>query len=374
MKAMILAAGKGTRMQPLTHELPKPMIPVLGKPVMEYLVQQLARHGFDQIMVNVSHLAEQIETYFGDGRRWGVEIGYSFEGHIEEGRIVAEPVGSAGGIKRIQEFGGFFDDTFLVVCGDAIIDLDLTTAVRKHWQSGALASVVVYDVPREKVPNYGVVVCDGEGRITSFQEKPLIEEARSTLANTGIYLFEPGVLEMIPSGQEYDIGGDLLPRIVAEGHPFHAIDIPFQWVDIGRLSDYWETNQQVMWGSMRDVRMPGREVRPRIWTGLNVNVAWDDVRIEGPVYIGSNTCIEAGAEILGPTWISHGCHIHGGARVRRSMIFEYTRIGSRGSLNEAVAFGRYCVDKDGNPVHGDDPELDWVGDARDRALRLKVAG
>ena len=126
MKAMILAAGKGTRVRPLTHKMPKPMIPVLGKPVMEYLVEQLARHGFDQIMVNVSHLAHTIENYFGDGRRWGVEIGYSFEGYLQDGNTVAQPIGSAGGIRRIQDFARFFDDTFLVVCGDALIDLDLT--------------------------------------------------------------------------------------------------------------------------------------------------------------------------------------------------------------------------------------------------------
>ena len=140
MKAMILAAGQGTRVRPLTQRMPKPMIPVLGKPVMEYLVEQLAVHGFNQIMVNISHLADSIEGYFGDGRRWGVEIGYSFEGYLDAGSTIAQPVGSAGGIARIQDFGAFFDDTFLVVCGDALIDLDLTAVLRRHWQSGAVAS------------------------------------------------------------------------------------------------------------------------------------------------------------------------------------------------------------------------------------------
>ena len=183
---MILAAGKGTRVQPLTYEMHKPMIPVLGKPVMEYLIEQLATHEFRDIMVNVSHLPEPIETYFGDGRRWGVNIGYSFEGHIEKGELFGEPLGSAGGIKRIQEFGGFFNDTFMVVCGDAIIDLDLTEAVRKHWQSGAKASIVVKEVEQERLPNYGVVVSDDNENITSFQEKPSIEDAKSNLVNTGI--------------------------------------------------------------------------------------------------------------------------------------------------------------------------------------------
>jgi mannose-1-phosphate guanylyltransferase len=366
MKAMILAAGKGTRVQPLTYEVPKPMVPILGKPVMEYLVEELARHGVREIMVNISHLPEQIERYFGDGRRWGLQIGYSFEGHIEDGKIVATPVGSAGGLKRIQDFSGFFDDTFIVVCGDALIDLDLTSAVRRHWQQGAAASICVHKVPQTRVSNYGVVVCDDDGRITSFQEKPAVSEARSNLVNTGIYIFEPEVLDLIPSGQAYDIGSELFPQIVANDLPFYAIHEPFNWVDIGRLSDYWEANQQLMQGKLRDIKMPGREVQPGIWTGLNVSVDWSDVHIEGPVYIGASSRIEAGAEIIGPTWIGHGCHVERGAVISRSILFQYTRIGSAGCVEDSMVFGRYCVDKDGNAAHERDAELDWVGDARVR--------
>ena len=369
MKAMILAAGKGTRVQPLTYELAKPMIPVIGKPVMEFLIEQLAEHGFNDIMVNVSHLPQSIETYFGDGRRWGVNIGYSFEGHVNDGKLIGEPLGSAGGIKRIQQFGGFFDDTFLVVCGDAIIDLDITAALRKHWQSGAKASVVVKRVARDMVPNYGVVACDDGGAVTSFQEKPTVEEAKSTLVNTGIYLFEPEIIDQIPSGENYDIGGQLLPSLIECGVPFGAIELPFHWVDIGRLSDYWEANQQLMRGTLRGVEMPGKEYLPQVWTGLNVNVDWDDVLIEGPVYIGANSRIEAGCEIQGPTWISHGCHLEAGAKIHRSMLFEYTRMRGHGAVFEAVVFGRYCVDKDGNTVPTQESGVDWVGDARDLKFR-----
>lgn len=366
MKAMILAAGQGTRVRPLTYEMPKPMVPILGKPVMEYLVEELARHGVTEIMVNVSHLPDQIEHYFGDGRRWGVSIGYSFEGHIEDGEIVAEPMGSAGGLKRIQDFSGFFDDTFIVVCGDALIDLDLTKAVRKHWQSGAAASICVHKVPQSKVPNYGVVVSDKTGRIQSFQEKPSVEEARSNLVNTGIYIFEPEVLDLIPSEQEYDIGGQLFPQIVEQKLPFHAIHEPFNWIDIGRLSDYWEANQQLMQGKLREIHMPGKQVQPGVWTGLNVRIDWPDVHIEGPVYIGSSSRIEAGAQIVGPTWIGHGCHVEGGALISRSILFEHTHIAANGCVEDHVVFGRHCVDKDGKPAHDADGEIDWVGDARAR--------
>ncbi len=369
MKAMILAAGKGTRVQPLTHRLPKPMIPVIGKPVMEYLIEELANHGFNEIMINVSHQAHRIEEYFGDGRRWGVDIGYSFEGHIEKGEVVAEPIGSAGGIKRIQEFGNFFDDTALIICGDAIIDLDLTAAVRKHWQSGAKASIVTYEVDAEKVSDYGVVVCDEAGQITSFQEKPAVEDAQSNLVNTGIYFFEPEIVDLIPSGCAYDIGSELLPKVVELGLSFKAINLPFTWIDIGQLHDFWLTNQRLMRGEMRSIPIPGKEVRPQVWEGLNVNVDWDEVRVEGPVYIGSNTLIEPGCELIGPVWISHGCVIRSGARIRHSMVFEHTHLGPAANVDEAMVFGHRLVDKQGRRQDDAADDITWVGDARDPKLK-----
>ena len=172
MKAMILAAGKGTRVQPITHVIPKPMIPILQKPVMEFLLELLKEHGFKEIMVNVSHLAEEIENYFRDGQRFGVEIAYSFEGRIEDGELVGDALGSAGGLKKIQDFQKFFDDTFVVLCGDALIDLDLSEAVKRHKQKGALATLITKSVPKENVSSYGVVVTDEDDRVKAFQEKP----------------------------------------------------------------------------------------------------------------------------------------------------------------------------------------------------------
>jgi len=370
MKAMILAAGKGTRVQPLTHRLPKPMIPVIGKPVMEYLIEELAKHGFNEIMINVSHQAHRIEEYFGDGRRWGVDIGYSFEGYIDDGEVVAEPIGSAGGIKRIQEFGHFFDDTTLVVCGDAIIDLDLTAAVRKHWQAGAKASIVTYEVAKEKVTDYGVVVCDDDGQITSFQEKPSVDEAQSNLVNTGIYFFEPEIVDLIPSGVAYDIGSELLPKVVELGLPFKSINLPFTWIDIGQLHDFWLTNQRLMRGEMRSIQMPGKEVRPQIWEGLNVSVDWDEVLVEGPVHVGSNTRIEPGCELIGPVWLSHGCVIRSGAKIRHSLVFEHTYLGPAAKVEEAMVFGHRLVDKLGQRQDGAAEDISWVADARDSQFKL----
>lgn len=366
MKAMILAAGKGTRVRPITYTIPKPMIPILQKPVMEFLLELLRQHGFTEIMVNVSHLANEIESYFRDGQRFGVQIAYSFEGRIEpDGQLVGEAIGSAGGMRRIQDFSPFFDDTFVVLCGDALIDLDLTKAVQWHREKGSIATVVMKTVPKDEVSSYGVVVTDEEGRIKAFQEKPKVEEALSNCINTGIYIFEPEVLDYVPSGVEFDIGGQLFPKLVEMGAPFYGIPMDFEWVDIGKVPDYWQAIRGVLNGDVKNVEIPGHEVAPGIYTGLNVAVNWDKVNIKGPVYIGGMTRIEDGATIIGPTMIGPNCWICSGATVDNSVIFEYSRLGPGVRLVDKLVFGRYCVNKDGDAIDVQAAALDWlITDAR----------
>lgn len=364
-KGMILAAGQGTRVRPLTRDLPKPMVPILGKPVMEYLIEHLARHGVKEIMVNVAYHHQRIEEYFGDGSRWGVEIGYSYEGVREHGDILPRPLGSAGGMRHIQDFSGFFDETTLVLCGDALIDLDITAALAEHKSKGALASVVALEVPREEVQSYGMVVADADGRIQSFQEKPTPAQALSTLASTGIYIFEPEVLDKVPAGQVYDIGSQLFPQLAQDKLPFFVQNRPFNWLDIGRVSDYWSVLQRVLKGEIDYMRIPGKEVRPGVWVGLNTQVPWDQVKIEGPVYIGSSVKIEPGSTIIGPAWIGHGSVIRTGARITRGVLFEYTRIPADMHFFEMIVSRHYCVNRHGETLYrGDDTSrLRW-GDAR----------
>ncbi|NMG21190.1 sugar phosphate nucleotidyltransferase [Brasilonema bromeliae] len=365
MKAMILAAGKGTRVRPITYTTPKPMMPILQKPVMEFLLELLRQHGFDQIMVNVSHLAEEIESYFRDGQRFGVQIAYSFEGRIVEGSLVGEAVGSAGGMRKIQDFHPFFDDTFVVLCGDALIDLDLTAAVKWHKSKGSLATIIMKSVPKEEVSSYGVVVTDVDGRVKAFQEKPKVEEALSTNINTGIYIFEPEVFNYIPSGVEYDIGSQLFPKLVEIGAPFYAIPMDFEWVDIGKVPDYWRAIRGVLLGDIKNVQIPGQQVAPGIYTGMNVAVNWDKVDITGPVYIGGMTKIEDGAKIVGPTMIGPNCWVCSGATVENSVIFEWSRLGPGVRLVDKLVFGRHCVDKTGATIDVQAAALDWlITDAR----------
>ena len=366
MKAMILAGGKGTRVQPLTNRVPKPMIPIISKPIMEFLVEVLRQHGFNQIIVSTSYLADAIENYFREGSRFGVEMGYSFEGYHADGRTVAEGLGSAGGLKKIQDFSGFFDDTFAVLCGDALIDLDLKAALLEHRRKGAMASVITREVPWDKVSNYGVVVTDKTGRITQFQEKPKQEEALSNFISTGIYIFEPEVIDLIPSGVEFDIGSQLFPLLAEKGMPFYAQGRPFNWLDIGSVSDYWEVLQNVLTGEVNHMDVPGIQIEPGLWTGLNTSIDWRGTTIKGPVYIGSGVKIEAGATIVGPTWIGHGSHICEGAEIVRSVLFEYTRVLNDVTLHEMIVFKDYSIDRAGEMKHVSEcSSQEWLN-ARDR--------
>jgi mannose-1-phosphate guanylyltransferase len=366
MKAMILAAGKGTRVRPLTYDLPKPMIPLLGKPVMAYLVEHLRKHGVTEIMVNVSYLHEKIEEYFGEGEQFGVQIGYSFEGYIRDGEVVPEPIGSAGGMKKIQEFGGFFDDTTIVLCGDALIDLDLKAALLEHRRKGALASVITREVPWDKVSSYGVVVSDEQGRITQFQEKPSQQQALSNYISTGIYIFEPEVIDLIPSGVPFDIGSQLFPLMAERGMPFYAQRRPFNWLDIGSVVDYWEVLQNVLTGEVNNMDVPGIQIEPGLWVGLNTSIDWNGTTIEGPVYIGSGVKIESGVTIVGPTWIGHGSHICEGAEIVRSVLFEYTRVLDNVTLNETIVFKDYSIDRAGEMKHASEYSSEEWLNARDR--------
>jgi mannose-1-phosphate guanylyltransferase len=173
------------------------------------------------------------------------------------------------------------------------------------------------------------------------------------------------VLDLIPTDVVYDIGSQLFPTLVEMQKPFYVQDHSFHWIDIGRVSDYWNVLQRVLRGGIPNMRMPGREVRPGIWVGLNVAIPWDLVSIEGPVYIGSSVRIEPGAVIKGPSWIGHGCVIKADARVDKSILFEYTRVAAGMQFIDMIVSRQYCVDRHGHTLYrGDDATLLRWGDAR----------
>jgi mannose-1-phosphate guanylyltransferase len=338
------------------------MIPLVRKPVMEFLVEHLKAHGVEQIMVNTSHLAPVIEEYFRDGDRFGVQMAYSFEGDLIGGQIEGKAIGSAGGMRKIQDFSGFFDETFVVLCGDALVDVDFSEVLRFHRDRKSIATLVLRDVPPEDVSKYGVVQTDASGRVIHFQEKPTREQAVSSTINTGIYIFEPEIFRHIPAGMEFDIGGQLLPELVRNGESIFGITLPFAWLDIGSVPDYWEATSMLLRGKVAGFSMPGHQIRPGIHCGINVQIPWDRVQIDGPVYIGSSTSVGDGATIIGPTVIGAGCVIQPGATVRECILADYTRISSLAVLEQKLVFGSKCIDPSGRYLDIEESQIRWLMD------------
>jgi mannose-1-phosphate guanylyltransferase len=366
MKALILAAGRGTRVQPLTDTVPKPMIPIVQKPVMEILIDQLRSHRFDEIVVNTSHLAPEIENYFRDGARFGVQIAYSFEGIRSKGRITSQPLGSAGAIRKIQSHSGFFDSTFAVVCGDAVVDADLSALHEFHRSKKSIATVALKSLPEEQLQNYGVAVRESDDRIVAFQEKPKSGEAKSPLASTGIYLFEPEILSWIPPEGAYDIGSQLFPRLAAAGEQIYGVELPFfQWFDIGRLEDYHATVMKAMVGYVRSFKMPGREVKEGVWVGPNVRADFDRLKLAGPVYIGGSAEIGDDCTLVGPVVVGAGAVVGSGTHLERSIVLDQTRVSPLSYLNNKVLGGQFCIDADGTVLDGRHTDTSWLfADAR----------
>ena len=374
MKALILAAGKGTRVMPLTRNCPKPMLRILDTPVLELLIDRLREHGITQIMINTSHHAASIEDYFGDGRRFGVEIAYAFEGSLVDGELIGSPIGSAAAIRAIHEHAGFFDDTFLVLCGDAVVDIDFSELVARHHRQRAIATIALQDVAPQDVVHYGVVVTDKEGLVTSFQEKPRAEEALGTLVNTGIYVFEPAVLRHIPDTVPYDLGSQVFPDLVARGLPVLGASLPMTWLDIGRLADYHRVCMMAVSGEVPGYRPPARSLQPGLHCGINVRLNPKRCEISGPVVIAGGAHIADGVTLVGPCFIGAGAVVEQGARVERSIVMRHARIGPGAGVSDMTTDGRYCMLSDGTVLDLQQADLPWlIGDARMPPAQLAEA-
>lgn len=366
MKALLLAAGRGTRVRPITDRLPKPMIPIINKPVMAFLVEHLRRFGIDRIMVNTSYMSSQIEQYFRDGQPFGVEMAYSFEGSVKNGHLIDEPLGSAGAMRKIQDHSGFFDETFIVLCGDAVIDLDIRELLQFHRSKGALATIALLEVDRQQVSNYGVVVQERDGRIREFQEKPRPEAAKSCTINTGIYIFEPEVLAHIPALGPFDIGSQLFPLLASQGQLYGmTASVPWQWLDIGQIPDFHHVTMTALRGDINGFCIPGRQVRPGVWTGINVRADLDRCRVVPPVFIGGSVEIQDGASLIGPVSIGSGSVIEAGAHLEESVVMEHTRVGAGTYCKGKILGSDFCAAADGTVLDGRHTDTAWLfADAR----------
>ncbi len=330
MRAMILAAGFGTRLQPLTHTVSKPMIPMLGRPCMEHIVLHLREHGFTDIIANLHYLPDQVKEHFQTGHRWGVEMFYSLE---------KELLGTAGGLKKVESFFGEGD--VLVISGDALTDINLKEFYRQHVFSGAVASLALKKVGDPS--QYGVVVKDEGNRIKAFQEKPSPEDAISNLANTGIYLFKPDIFKYIPENTFFDFAKDVFPRLLADKVPMMGYNMSRYWCDIGGIEAYREAHYDMLMGIVK-VHLPGKSFSQHTTGGENVKIH-PETEIHGPVFIGDNCVIEKGASLYGPLSLGANSVVRTGAFLKRGIFWDDVEVGAETELRDVIMGAGCRVDE-----------------------------
>ena len=315
MKAMVLAAGLGTRLKPITFEVPKPMVPVLDRPVMAHIVGLLHSQGFTELIANLHHYPDTIRDYFGDG------LTYRFEDEL---------LGTAGGVRNVADFFG--DDPVVVVSGDALTDLDLNALVERHRSSGGIATLTVKKVPDTR--EYGVVIHDADGRIQGFQEKPEPSEALSDLGNCGIYCFSKEIFDFFPEEPFADWAQDVFPALLANDVPFYVHEIEGYWNDVGSLEELREGTWDALRGELKiDVTDTGADLS-------EVEVIGDE-----PVWVGAGVEFGSGVRLMGPAAIGDGCTVGNGAALRDTIVFPGTNVEAGEILIGAIHGGTGIIER-----------------------------
>ncbi|MEK6278287.1 MAG: NDP-sugar synthase [Actinomycetota bacterium] len=333
---MILAAGLGTRLRPITFEMPKPMVPVLNRPVMEHIVELLARHSFHDVIANLHWFPELIRGRFGDGSAFGVELGYSHEEQL---------LGTAGGVRNVADFLG---DEFLIISGDALTDIDLAAMREFHGSHDGIATLATKRV--SDTSQFGVTITGADGRIQGFQEKPDPAEALSDLANCGIYMFSSEIFDFFPAEGETgkaagpddppgftDWAMDVFPALLDANVPFYSYEIDAYWNDIGNLEELRQGNFDALAGEVAvDRGVP--EVADGVWAGEGTNL--DEAGIAPPALFGARVELEGEVRIEGPAVIGDGCRIGAGSHVAESVVLSDIELAPGTALAQTIAANR----------------------------------
>ncbi|MGZ3496750.1 MAG: sugar phosphate nucleotidyltransferase [Vulcanimicrobiaceae bacterium] len=328
MKAVVMAGGEGSRLRPLTSRRPKPLAPIANKPVMHHIVDLLRRHGITEIVATLHYLADEIESYFGDGSRMGVRMSYVVED---------TPLGTAGAVKLAQD--RLRDDSFVIISGDAMTDLDIDALIEHHRSEKNDATIALQRVPNPL--EFGVVITDDHGRITRFLEKPSWGEVFSDTINTGIYVLRPEIFEYMEGGGIYDFSKDLFPRMLHENRRIGGYVIDDYWTDVGNLQQYQQANYDALNGDVH-IEDAGTEIAPGVHAGEGTRVD-PTAQLNGPIRLGKNVQIGPGALIEGPACIGDNSIVAGGARVERAIVWEDVYIGFDAELTDCTIANRTIV-------------------------------
>ncbi len=320
MKAVIMAGGKGTRLRPLTCNKPKPMVPIVNRPMMEHIMYLLKKNGINEVLITLFYLPELIQNYFGDGSDFGIKIRYSLE---------ESPLGTAGSVKKIIND---LTDTFLVISGDALTDINLEEAVRFHKAKQAKATIVLTKVSNPL--EYGVVIADQKGEVKRFLEKPGWGEVFSDTVNTGIYILEPEIFDLFEAGKEFDFSKNLFPMLLERGDKICGYVAGGYWSDIGNLEQYREAHYDVLTGKVK-VSIPGREVKPGIWLGDSVEID-PEACVEGPILLGDYCRVKAGARVEGFSVVGNYGIINEGTSIKRGIIWNHCYVGPHSEIRGGI--------------------------------------
>ncbi len=332
---MVLAAGLGTRLRPLTGSISKPMAPIVNRPVMYHILRLIKKHGFDEAVANLHYHPHAITNYFGRGQRVGIELRYSLE---------RELMGTAGGVKAMQRF--LSDGTFLVISGDALTDLDLSKLLEQHRESGSIATLALKRV--DDPSKFGVVIRDSDGRILGFQEKPAPGEELSNLCNCGIYIFEPSIFDHIPRDSFYDFGTQLFPEFVTRDIPFHGFEIDGYWNDVGSLEQYRVGNFDALIGKVK-VEIPGTERYQGIFVGKGTRIA-HTAKLTAPILLGDYCRVGENVTLTGPLVIGDHSVIGKGAALEGVIKWPAAQTGA-GATVEGGIIGRGAYIRDDVRIH-----------------------
>jgi mannose-1-phosphate guanylyltransferase / phosphomannomutase len=337
MRAVLMAGGSGTRLRPLTCDLPKPMVPILNRPIAEHIINLLRRNDITEIIVTLHYLPDILRDYFQDGSDFGVKLTYS----VEED----QPLGTAGCVKNIAEW---LDDTFLVISGDSITDFDLKAAIAFHKSKGSKATLILTRVPNPI--EFGVVITDKEGRIRRFLEKPSTSEIFSDTVNTGTYILEPEVLDYLPNKEESDFSKDLFPLLLQRGEPMYGYVADGYWCDVGHLEAYREAQYDALSGKV-SLEFPYRERSPGIWVGTNTYID-SSARVEAPAIIGNHCRIGANVLIEGGTVIGDNVTVGAGADLKRPILWNGVVIGEEANLAACTIARGTRIDRRSHVLEG----------------------
>jgi mannose-1-phosphate guanylyltransferase/phosphomannomutase len=320
-----MAGGEGTRLRPLTSNQPKPMVPIVGKPCMEHILELLRSHGFTDVIVTVAFLPQAIRSYFGDGTSLGVDIQYS----VEE-----SPLGTAGSVRLASDA---LDDTFLVISGDALCDIDLQQIVATHKEKGAAVTIGLKSV--ENPLEFGIIVTDEDGKVERFLEKPSWGQVFSDTINTGIYVLEPEVLRHVPNDRPFDFSKELFPLLLEMGRPIYGHVCDGYWLDIGNLDQYRQANFDAL-DQKAQLTVPGLKIRGDVWIGEGVEI--DDVEgVEGPAFIGNYARVSPEASVGPYTVLGPATTLRERGRIARSVVDASCYVG-RSAVIEGAIIGRNC--------------------------------